>query len=108
MMKILKILFLLGLLTVAASLSALSEVTDDWAASCLNECSRNAAGGSRCSMGSIRFIADQYARAVKGEPYWKSSRGRRFANRHECAEYRMNEIRAICPAAFEVLRKNLR
>lgn len=103
-------LIIILLLTLASSavLFAITEVTDDWAGSCLEECGRSAPASARCNMGSIRFIADQYARAAKGESYWESSGGKQFASHRECAEYRMNELRAICPAAFEVLKKSLR
>ncbi len=99
---------MLVVLTFSVALLAISEVTDDWAGSCLEECSKSAAEPENCNTGSIRFIADQYARAVKGEPFWETARGKRFSNQRECAEYRMNELRAICPAAFEVLKKSLR
>lgn len=102
------IVILLLMLSSAVILFAISEVTDDWAGSCLEECGRSAPASGRCNIGSIRFIADQYARAAKGEPYWETSGEKIFANHQECAEYRMNELRAICPAAFEVLKKSLR
>lgn len=102
------IISILIVLASSAVLLAISEVTDDWAGSCLEECGRYSAGSGKCNIGSIRFIADQYVRAVKGEPYWETAGSRRFANHQECAEYRVNELRAICPAASEVLRKSLR
>lgn len=102
------IIILMVVLSLSAVLYAMSEVTDDWTGSCLEECSKSGAAQGNCNTGSIRFIADQYARAVKGEPYWETAGGRHFTNSRECAEYRMNELRAICPAALEVLKKSLR
>lgn len=102
------IIILLIILAFSAALFAISEVTDDWTGSCLEECGRFKPESGNCNVGSIRFIADQYVRAVSGEPYWETAAGKRFLNQRECAEYRMNELRAVCPAAFEVLKKSLR
>lgn len=102
------IIILLIMLAFSAALFAISEVTDDWTGSCFEECRRFNPESGSCNVGSIRFIADQYVRAVNGEPYWETAGGKRFLNQRECAEYRMNELRAVCPAAFEVLKKSLR
>jgi len=101
------IITLFILLACVALLAGISEVTDEWTASCLSECSMT--GGVRdCDACSIKFIADQYVRAVKGEPYWETAGERRFNSAAECAEFRFSQIRAICPSAAEVLRKSIR
>lgn len=107
-MKHLVIVFLAMIVFASsAMLLAISEVTDDWAGSCLEECRSRASEPAKCNIGSIRFIADQFARAVNGEPYWETAGGKHFADHKECGEYRMNQLRSVCPAASEVLKKSL-
>ncbi|NLV68926.1 MAG: hypothetical protein GXY14_14750 [Spirochaetes bacterium] len=102
------IIMLQLILAVATVLFAVSEVTDDWADSCMQECLKSSVHSENCNSGSIRFIADQYVRAARGEPYWESEGGIRFTGRKECLEYRMKQLHQICPSALSVLKKSVR
>ena len=88
-------------------LLAISEAGNEWSASCLRECS-DAGGGEKCSIGSIRFIADQYLRAAQGEPYWDRAGEKKFSSAAECAEFRFSQLRAICPVNADALRRSIR
>lgn len=102
-----KILMMLIIMALCMLLLAISEAGDEWSGSCLRECS-DAGGGANCDTGSIRFIADQYLRAAQGEPYWDRAGEKKFTSAAECAEFRFSQLRAICPANAEALRRSIR
>lgn len=88
------------------SLFALSAVTEYWVQSCLKECMKGNPSHKDCNENSIRFIGDEYVRARKGEPYWKSDAGKSFSHGFQAADHRMGELKQLCPGAAGSLKRN--
>jgi len=101
------VLLVLSTALFLSSLYALSGVTGEWVQSCLTECKNNNASHKDCNSNSITFIGDEYVRARKGEPYWKSDAGKTFSSGFQAASHRMSELQEICPGAAAALKRGM-